>query len=219
MSLFVGNISKNIRTRDIEDSFDRYGKCSINHKVHFIFERIGKLCFHWVWFRKRRWRRTSRTTRKGHGWFEHKHRYKYTFKFCLEWSKRSGRFKQSDSKRPQKYLLPNQYEQIIGSKTGLILSALIVVKWAILLEIVEAIGIREADLEIETDMAIMTEADTGRETEIIASKTMEITSESIIKNDRQVLLSQRKDVTREIVTVKAQKIRKFMIISKLERTA
>lgn len=33
MSLFVGNISKNVRSRDLDDEFERYGRCSINYKV------------------------------------------------------------------------------------------------------------------------------------------------------------------------------------------
>jgi RNA recognition motif-containing protein len=33
MSLFVGNISRNVRTRDLEDEFDKFGPCSVNHRV------------------------------------------------------------------------------------------------------------------------------------------------------------------------------------------
>ena len=33
MSLFVGNISKNVNERELEDEFEKYGKCSINFKV------------------------------------------------------------------------------------------------------------------------------------------------------------------------------------------
>ena len=33
MSLFVGNISKNVKKSDLVDEFDKYGKCDINHKV------------------------------------------------------------------------------------------------------------------------------------------------------------------------------------------
>ena len=33
MSLFVGNISKNVRTQEIKDTFEHFGKCEINIKV------------------------------------------------------------------------------------------------------------------------------------------------------------------------------------------
>ena len=38
MSLFVGNISKNVNQRELEDEFEKYGKCNINFKVwpHYI---------------------------------------------------------------------------------------------------------------------------------------------------------------------------------------
>ena len=29
----MGNISKNVRSRDLDDEFERYGRCSINYKV------------------------------------------------------------------------------------------------------------------------------------------------------------------------------------------
>ena len=33
MSLFVGNISKNVRKTDLVDDFEKFGKCEINLKV------------------------------------------------------------------------------------------------------------------------------------------------------------------------------------------
>ena len=33
MSLFVGNISRNVKTRDLEEEFDKFGKCTLNSKV------------------------------------------------------------------------------------------------------------------------------------------------------------------------------------------
>jgi len=33
MSLFVGNISRNVRTQDLEEEFKRFGKCTLNSKV------------------------------------------------------------------------------------------------------------------------------------------------------------------------------------------
>ena len=32
MSLFVGNISKNVRRADVMDEFEKYGKCEISFK-------------------------------------------------------------------------------------------------------------------------------------------------------------------------------------------
>jgi len=37
MSLFVGNISKNVRPFELEDSFNKYGKCSVKHKGSYAF--------------------------------------------------------------------------------------------------------------------------------------------------------------------------------------
>ncbi len=33
MSLFIGNISKNVKKSELVDEFDKFGKCDINHKV------------------------------------------------------------------------------------------------------------------------------------------------------------------------------------------
>jgi len=33
MSLFIGNISKNVRKSDLIDDFEKFGKCDINFKV------------------------------------------------------------------------------------------------------------------------------------------------------------------------------------------
>jgi RNA recognition motif-containing protein len=33
MSLFVGNISKNVRKSDMQDEFEKFGKCEVNFKV------------------------------------------------------------------------------------------------------------------------------------------------------------------------------------------
>lgn len=37
MSLFVGNISKNVRERDLEDEFGKFGRCTIKPKGSFAF--------------------------------------------------------------------------------------------------------------------------------------------------------------------------------------
>jgi RNA recognition motif-containing protein len=33
MSLFVGNISRNLRVEDLEEEFDKIGPCTVNFKV------------------------------------------------------------------------------------------------------------------------------------------------------------------------------------------
>eukprot|EP00350_Pseudokeronopsis_sp_OXSARD2_P011073 CAMPEP_0170555878 /NCGR_PEP_ID=MMETSP0211-20121228/14415_1 /TAXON_ID=311385 /ORGANISM="Pseudokeronopsis sp., Strain OXSARD2" /LENGTH=47 /DNA_ID= /DNA_START= /DNA_END= /DNA_ORIENTATION= len=37
MSLFAGNISKNVKKSDLQDEFEKFGKCDINHKGSFAF--------------------------------------------------------------------------------------------------------------------------------------------------------------------------------------
>ena len=44
MSLFVGNISRNVKTRDLEDEFNRFGKCTLNSKVDEVVTSVGQLC-------------------------------------------------------------------------------------------------------------------------------------------------------------------------------
>jgi RNA recognition motif-containing protein len=37
MSLFVGNISRNVRIEDIEEEFDKFGPCTVNFKVTYYY--------------------------------------------------------------------------------------------------------------------------------------------------------------------------------------
>lgn len=37
MALFVGNLSDSVRTRDIEELFERYGDCEIDVKKGYAF--------------------------------------------------------------------------------------------------------------------------------------------------------------------------------------
>ena len=46
MSLFVGNISRNIRAEDLEEEFDKIGPCTVNFKVTILSNSLGLLCFH-----------------------------------------------------------------------------------------------------------------------------------------------------------------------------
>jgi RNA recognition motif-containing protein len=36
MSIFVGNISKNVKKSDMQDEFEKFGKCDINFKVPIL---------------------------------------------------------------------------------------------------------------------------------------------------------------------------------------
>ena len=96
MSLFVGNISKNVKSRDLDDAFDRYGRCSINYKVRWVYLRglmllllmrmseMGKRP--WQSYRARTWE-VSRST-------------SVSKSSQVEWSRRSGRYDPSSSRRP-----------------------------------------------------------------------------------------------------------------------
>lgn len=97
MSLFVGNISRNVRTRDLEEEFDRFGPCAVIHKVsnnrkmnliilqgsyafiEFDDERDGEDA-------------VSELQDKNLG----------GLKINIEWSKRSGKYSDTDSRRPPK---------------------------------------------------------------------------------------------------------------------
>lgn len=40
MSLFVGNISKNVKKNDLADEFEKIGKCEINFKVQPLLRHL-----------------------------------------------------------------------------------------------------------------------------------------------------------------------------------
>eukprot|EP00829_Urostomides_striatus_P003195 TRINITY_DN13619_c0_g1_i1.p1 TRINITY_DN13619_c0_g1~~TRINITY_DN13619_c0_g1_i1.p1 ORF type:complete len:150 (-),score=5.07 TRINITY_DN13619_c0_g1_i1:289-738(-) len=82
MSLFVGNISRNVKTHDLEDEFEKIGKCSVNHKGNYAF----------VEYQDPKEAEDALTQLKGKnlGGLE----------ITVEWSKKSGRFDSKDSRRP-----------------------------------------------------------------------------------------------------------------------
>ena len=41
MSLFVGNISRNVSTHELEDAFLKYGQCEVNHKVRTLHSHVS----------------------------------------------------------------------------------------------------------------------------------------------------------------------------------
>ncbi|CDW90887.1 rna binding protein [Stylonychia lemnae] len=82
MSLFVGNISKNVRKTDLVDEFEKFGKCDINHKGTYAF----------IEFDSERDAEDAVTELQG--------KDMGGLKINIEWSKKSGRFSAKDSKRP-----------------------------------------------------------------------------------------------------------------------
>jgi arginine/serine-rich splicing factor 7 len=82
MSLFVGNISKNVRPFEIEDNFNKYGKCNIKQKGSYAFIEYDD-------------------DRDAEEAKENLHDVNMGgLNIAIEWSKRSGRFNAKDSHRP-----------------------------------------------------------------------------------------------------------------------
>ena len=83
MSLFVGNISKNVRRADVMDEFEKFGKCEISFKggsfafVEYDVERDGEDAM-------------DELQGKDMG----------GLKLNIEWSKKSGRYDSKNSRRP-----------------------------------------------------------------------------------------------------------------------
>lgn len=82
MSLFVGNISKNVRQYELEDQFNKYGKCSIKQKSSFAF----------IEFDSERDAEDAKEALQG--------KNMGGLEIAIEWSKRSGRFNAKESRRP-----------------------------------------------------------------------------------------------------------------------
>merc|ERR1712166_432431 len=84
MSLFVGNISKNVKQYQLEDSFNKYGKCTIKQKGSYAFieyesDRDGEEAL-------------EKLNGQDMGGLS----------IAIEWSKRSGRFDAKESHRPER---------------------------------------------------------------------------------------------------------------------
>ncbi len=83
MSLFVGNISKNVRKSDVIDEFEKFGKCDISFKggsfafIEYDNERDAEDAM-------------EDLQAKDMG----------GLKLNIEWSKKSGRYDAKNSKRP-----------------------------------------------------------------------------------------------------------------------
>ena len=98
MSLFVGNISRNVRVRDLEEEFEHFGKCEVNSKVSNVLIIQGSYAF--VEFQDEKDAQDALDALQG--------KSMGGLKITIEWSKKSGRFDPRDSKRPPRYSLPKQ---------------------------------------------------------------------------------------------------------------
>lgn len=94
MSLFVGNISRNVRTRDLEDEFDKFGKCTVKHKV----------CLRTVWHSKGSYGFVEYNEEKDaeQALKELNGKPMSGLSIAIEWSKKSIRYDSAQSHRPQK---------------------------------------------------------------------------------------------------------------------
>jgi RNA recognition motif-containing protein len=118
MSLFVGNISKNVRQYELEDQFNKFGKCSIKQKVTYrkitplaftcwflavtgkrvFFDEVLTIfnlvqdSFAFIEFESERDAEDAREELQG--------KNMGGLEIAIEWSKRSGRFSAKDSHRP-----------------------------------------------------------------------------------------------------------------------
>ncbi len=84
MSIFVGNISRNVETTDLQDEFEKYGPCHINHKGTYAFVEYEEI--------RDAEEAMAHSQNKNMGGLE----------INIEWSKKSGKFDESKSRRPPK---------------------------------------------------------------------------------------------------------------------
>jgi len=84
MSLFVGNISKNVSTKEFESAFNEFGKCKIEFKHRFAF----------VKFESEGDAEQARSKLKDKEFAG--------LPINIEWSKNSGKYDDKDSKRPNR---------------------------------------------------------------------------------------------------------------------
>lgn len=92
MSLFVGNISRDATSRDLEEEFGKIGKCQINHKV----------CSHTVWYSKGSYAFVEYVDEKEaeDAIRELNHKNISGLEIAIEWSKKSSRYNPKDAHRP-----------------------------------------------------------------------------------------------------------------------
>ena len=84
VSIFVGNISRNVETSDLQDEFEKYGPCRINHRGSYAFVEYDE--------EKDAQDAMSHSQNKNLGGLD----------INIEWSKKSGKFDESKSRRPPK---------------------------------------------------------------------------------------------------------------------
>ena len=107
MSLFVGNISKNVRRADVIDEFEKFGKCDLSFKVIIIIVNLSRGAHLPLLnmtmkemqkmlskiFKAKTWAGLNLTL------VYYPHSYNIIV-LHLEWSKKSGRYDPKSSKRP-----------------------------------------------------------------------------------------------------------------------
>ncbi len=108
MSLFVGNISKNVRRADVIDEFEKFGKCDLSFKVQIIMiDNLSRgVRLHLLSMTMKEMLKTPLKTFKAKIWAGLNLTLVFYPLSCniivlhLEWSKKSGRYDPKSSKRP-----------------------------------------------------------------------------------------------------------------------
>lgn len=92
MSLFVGNISRSVRARDLEEEFGKFGRCDINHKVCSPTDWYSKGSYAFVEFKDEKEAEDALHELKG--------KNMGGLEIAVEWSKKSSRYDPKDAPRP-----------------------------------------------------------------------------------------------------------------------
>ena len=95
MSLFIGNLSRDVRAEDIEKAFEAYGKCKVDLRVHFrirlvtIQRNYGFVEFENETEAEEAKSKLQRTNIAGS-------------EINIEWSKKSGKANSQEGNRPRR---------------------------------------------------------------------------------------------------------------------
>ena len=102
-SLFIGNISRNVKPQDLEDELNKFGKCRVNFKVRYeLLDNIqGSYAFVEFDDDKEAEEALDGLQDKEMG----------GLKITLEWSKKSGKFDQKGSSRPPRFKQANYFQE------------------------------------------------------------------------------------------------------------
>lgn len=91
MSLFVGNVSKNVSSRDLEKAFGKYGDCEVDLRVHPHTSLISQRSYAFIKFKEENDAEEAKAKLHNEDFGG--------LKINIEWSKKSGRY---DSKEARK---------------------------------------------------------------------------------------------------------------------